>query len=82
MKVEIYIPDYEEDVIRKIFELKSKRKLSQEVVDLLKGSKSITKEEVIELIRSYSPTSKDSDIGISIESDLLSSINSVLGAKK
>ncbi|MBE6070082.1 MAG: hypothetical protein E7211_20690 [Clostridium lundense] len=77
MKIEIYIPDHEKEVINKALELKAKRRFSQEVVNLLKGNKGITKEEVIELIRQYS--SDNTNKNTANESDILSSISSVLG---
>ncbi len=36
MKIEVYIPNYEIEVIQKVLELKEKRKLSGYIVDLLK----------------------------------------------
>jgi len=80
MKVEIYIPDYETEVIKKVLELKAKRKLSNEVVSLMKGECSLTEEKVIELIRKYAGENKENKVIESLaDEDILGSINSVLG---
>lgn len=80
MKVEIYIPDHEEEVKKKILDLKAKRRLSQEVVNLLKGSNGVTEERVIDLIKQYAGSTKckqeDNDL------DILDSIKSVMGELK
>lgn len=80
MKIEIYIPDYETEVIKKVFALKAKRKLSNEVVSLMKGECSLTEDKVIELIRKYAGESKGNKvIERLVDEDILGSINSVLG---
>lgn len=80
MKIEVYIPDYEEEVIAKVLDLKAKRKFSQEVVSLLKGSKCITEDRVIELIRQYRGVTQDKQT--TNELDILDSIKSVMGVLK
>lgn len=54
MRIEVYIPDYELDVIVKVLELKETRKLSPYIVELIKNEgKELTEERVIELIEVY-----------------------------
>lgn len=75
MKIEVYIPDHEVNVIGKILELKEKRKLSSYVVELLKKEEEgLTEEKVIELIKKYADIKNTSTMG-----GLESSIQSVLG---
>ena len=60
MKIEVYIPDYEIEVIQKVLELKEKRKLSGYIVDLLKKEEEgLTEQKIIELIRKYAPEQKN-----------------------
>lgn len=78
MKIEVYIPDHEVLVIKKILELKAKRKLSSYIVELLKKEEEgLTEEKVIELIKKYAETKNTSTIG-----GMDSSIKSVLGGFK
>lgn len=53
MRIEVYIPDYELDVIVKVLELKETRKLSPYIVELLKNEPKLTEERVIELIETH-----------------------------
>ena len=46
MKIEVYIPEYEVELIVRCLDLKAKRKLSSTVVELLKGTQQITREEI------------------------------------
>ena len=63
-------------------ELKAKRRLSQEVVNLLKGcSTSISRDEVIALIKQYAYTGNGSET-VANNNDILNSISSVLGGLK
>ena len=84
MKIEVYVPDYEIDVINKILYLKSKRKLSQEVVNLLKGCSNLTEDRVIALIKQYACSSVRSNKSLQQNNDLaiLDSIKSVMGELK
>ena len=76
MKIEVYIPDHEVNVIGKILELKEKRKLSSYVVELLKKEdEGLIEDKVIELIKKYAETKNTSTKG-----GLESSIQSVLGS--
>ncbi len=77
MKIEIYVPDYELDVVMKIMDLKERRKLSGYVVELLRKEceMKITEERIIELIKQYGGERKESRN----EEDLKASIGSVLG---
>ncbi|PHV72206.1 hypothetical protein CS063_01655 [Sporanaerobium hydrogeniformans] len=60
MRIEVYIPDREIEVIQKILELKENKKLSSYIVDLLKREEeNITEEKVIELIKKYTPEHKN-----------------------
>lgn len=78
MKIEVYIPDHEINIIGKVLELKEKRKLSSYVVELLKKEEEgLTEEKVIELINQYAGTKKTSNIG-----ELEDSIQSVFGGFK
>lgn len=54
MRIEVYIPDYELDVIVKVLELKETRKLSSYIVDLIKNEPTrLTEERIIEIIQKY-----------------------------
>lgn len=75
MRFEVYVPDHEDKVIEQL----KKKGRSRYIVTLVKKDiigEAITKEDVINLIRQYGATVNDDNKN---ESDLMSSINSVLG---
>lgn len=75
MRVEVYIPDREIEVIQKVLELKQNKRLSGYIVDLLrKEEESITEEKVIELIKKYAPEHKNT----AMKGGLEDSIQSIL----
>ncbi len=73
MKIEVYIPNYEIEVIQKVLELKEKRKLSGYIVDLLKKEEEgLTEQKIIELIRKYAPEQKNTANKCGLESSIQS----------
>lgn len=76
MRIEVYVPDHEEEVLNKIRELKKKRRLSAHIVDLLRREdEQLTKEQIIELIKQYTP-----DKNTTVEGGMESSIQSIFNA--
>lgn len=64
MKIEVYIPDHEIQVVEKVLELKDKRKLSSHIVEILKREEEgLTEEKVIELIKKYAEIKNTTSIG-------------------
>lgn len=82
MRRELYIPDSELEVIRKINSL-GRGKVSGYIVGLIKkdilGSSEITREEVIALILQYCGQNKNT-VQTSLDIDLENSIQSVFNA--
>lgn len=73
MRFEIYVPEYETETINKMLELKRKRKLSSYIVEnMKKETESISRDEIIELIKKYSAQTTNDTSGLE------DSINSIL----
>lgn len=73
MRVEVYIPDREIEVVKKVLELKNSKKLSGHIVELLKNEEiGLTEEKVIELIKRYADIKNTA-----IKDGLEDSINSI-----
>ena len=80
MKIEVYIPEYELELIGKCLDLKAKRKLSSTVVELLRGTNQITREEIIKLIEQHIVERGTENKNTANDIDIVDSINSVLGS--
>lgn len=76
MRVEVYIPDREIEVIQKVLELKENKRLSSYIVDLLKREEAgLTEEKVIELIKKHAQEHKNTAMRGGLEDSIQSIFN-------